>query len=498
MPAVAIAREVIVISDLHIGGRGPTEGNGRGFRMNTHVAELTAFVVALTKRDDALELVINGDFLDVLAEREMGGAATLDPYSLVDQQVFSDLLERDATLFEAVGAFAAKHRLTIMLGNHDVELALPPFRTLFEKTAGVELGQSVRFVANNEAYVIGDVLIEHGNRYCGFNTIDHDELRRLASALSRGERDERVVFPPPPGSQLVVEIMNAIKRDYPFVDLLKPETCAAIPLLLAFDPAYVTKAKRIATLKLEQRKRQVVPGSSPPRLTNVTKVASPTPRFTGSDLADDIATAVVPIAEAANKRDLEGLREVEDLLGAETTQPVTPSPVVPVSIGSAISQLATFVQLVASSSLVKRMPALRCALRVLDQDRSFVLAAEDDSSPYVGAAQILARDAIRHVIFGHTHLAKQIELGQGRRYINTGTWADLAQLPFEELQTASDEQLAKMFEAFLAALRITGTHDWLKWQPRYAAFHVAEDGTTCAPRLFDAQTRKPLVEDPGG
>ena len=41
---------------------------------------------------------------------------------------------------------------------------------------------------------------------------------------------------PNAGSQLVVEVMNAVKRDYPFVDLLKPETEAVLPILAALNP----------------------------------------------------------------------------------------------------------------------------------------------------------------------------------------------------------------------------------------------------------------------
>jgi len=68
-----VARRVYVISDLHLGGTYGKTSKGRGFRMNTHVSELAEFVEALAQMPSdglKIELVINGDMVDFLAERE--------------------------------------------------------------------------------------------------------------------------------------------------------------------------------------------------------------------------------------------------------------------------------------------------------------------------------------------------------------------------------------------------------------------------------------------
>ena len=64
------ARQVFVISDLHIGGVYPhsDDPQERGFRINPQVPQLTAFVTALADKQPgqpAIELVINGDFVDL-------------------------------------------------------------------------------------------------------------------------------------------------------------------------------------------------------------------------------------------------------------------------------------------------------------------------------------------------------------------------------------------------------------------------------------------------
>jgi hypothetical protein len=95
----------------------------------------------------------------------------------------------------------------------------------------------LRFIYDGEAYAIGDALVEHGNRYDGWNAIDYDALRRVCSLQSRGQPiPSNLRLQPPAGSQLVAAVMNPIKRNYPFIDLLKPESTAAVPLLLALEP----------------------------------------------------------------------------------------------------------------------------------------------------------------------------------------------------------------------------------------------------------------------
>ena len=246
-------RELFIISDLHVGGRyGKTE-NDRGFRINTHVADLTQFVKNVaavgSQRKRHVELVINGDFVDFLAQQGPAGhpwrAFVKEPLEAVS--TFNQIVEQDTDLFTALkDLLAGGTDLTLVLGNHDVELSLPAVRQRLSDTLDVNAKGKLRFVYDGEAYVVGNVLIEHGNRYDGFNVIDQDRLRRMRSAQSRRqEPNDDAEFLPPPGSQLVEKVMNPIKVDYPFVDLLKPETEAVIPLLIALEPGFASEITRL-------------------------------------------------------------------------------------------------------------------------------------------------------------------------------------------------------------------------------------------------------------
>lgn len=135
---VHVRRQVYVISDLHLGGHlDPTNATGRGFRIFTHGKELAAFINALANKPASgpdIELVINGDVVDFLAEKdpdsEGWSALKLGPHA---PEVLNNIVGREAAVFEALTALLrAEHRLTLLLGNHDVELSFPEVRARLE------------------------------------------------------------------------------------------------------------------------------------------------------------------------------------------------------------------------------------------------------------------------------------------------------------------------------------------------------------------------------
>ncbi len=78
-----------------------------------------------------------------------------------------------------------------------------------------------------------------------------------------------------------------------------------------------------------------------------------------------------------------------------------------------------------ASSRAGRGFACTCSgLAGFASDRSFARDAES-LTEYFDAACALARNGFDLVIFGHTHLAREMALPNGARYLNSGTWADL-------------------------------------------------------------------------
>jgi UDP-2,3-diacylglucosamine pyrophosphatase LpxH len=227
-----LARQVYVISDLHLGGEygAGAHPEDRGFRLCSQVPTLTAFVEALAGRPgdtQRTELIINGDFVDFLAERSTAGAsaATWTPFRANPRAAAATLktiVERDRRFFRALTTFLERgHRLVVLLGNHDLELALPFVRRTLLDELQIGGRHDFEFIYDGEAYIVGDGIIEHGNQYDAWNRVNHSSLRKLRAQQSRHSPDARIgEFIAPPGSRLVSEVINPIKSSYRFVDLL--------------------------------------------------------------------------------------------------------------------------------------------------------------------------------------------------------------------------------------------------------------------------------------
>ncbi|MFN0041082.1 MAG: metallophosphoesterase [Burkholderiales bacterium] len=378
-----MGKTLFVISDLHLGG-------AEGFQMCSSAgrARLARFIDwAASQKGNGVEphLVLNGDIVDFLAEEDETGFTAF----VVDEKIARRKLTRIAEVceevFAAVRRFtAAGNRLTLLIGNHDVELSLPAVRRHF---LGLFGDGRVEYLYDNEAFTVGPVLIEHGNRYDGWNMVNHGELRQIRSQLSRGEKPR--VFSAQPGSELVARIMNPVKKQFAFVDLLKPETGGVLPILAVLNPGLwqemgIAMRERAAAWYrgwfteegLPERADYVAARKGP--ITQAQLI--PENLRTGFDEADKAAAEALPRGGQVGR--------VKD---------------------------------VAVGVLLKKFRDWRGKA-----DLTFRVDYED--AEYLKPAREHAQ-LFRVVVFGHTHLAKRIDLGNGRLYLNTGTWADIMRIP---------------------------------------------------------------------
>lgn len=443
---------VFVISDLHLGGRpDPVVAAGAtGTRINHSYAHLASFIHWLASVEAAkgpVELVLNGDIVDFLLPDDANGGAPA-PWTSDEGEVIRRLNaivagardgEQDNP-FEALTRFCMTEgcSLVLLLGNHDLELSLPGVRRhLVENILG---GGRISFVYDNEAYCRGDLLIEHGNRYDVFNQVDHDGLRRERSVLSRGgggsltlRPDDR--FTPPAGSMLVTELFNPIKEKYRFLDLLKPEDDAVLPLLVALEP----RAAGIAARILEFGKR-----AAAARWKSTTTsgfIAADPNRML--DLAGLMQRKFGPsvVGQFSFPRQIgvgDLWKDIQRLKG---------------SISSWLSNLNDTALAGVADIYVKN------AMAGLAKDKTFDLTVE--RSDYLEAARsLVASGRFSTVVFGHTHLPKQISIpranGGPALYLNTGTWADVMRVPPEVVGSGAEVEAA--LEGFLQDLAANRFH----------------------------------------
>ena len=412
------------VSDLHLGGH-------PGFQIFGSTDELAWLIdaVRLRAQPGTHGFLINGDFVDFLAEAP---CAYFDAEGAIDK--LDALWKRFAPIFEALQRLVATPArvLIVNLGNHDLELALPWVRAhLANRLAQGDAAARGRIVViadgtGARCRVAGaNVAALHGNEVDSWNVADFERLRRIG-------RDRQLGLPstdwvPNAGTRLVIDVMNGIKRDYPFVDLLKPEKQAVLPILAALNPGVHRKlldlaaiagrrAWDIARMRTGFLEGDGVDGEAPawrPAGLPLAAVALPAPGDDGGTLLADVESAWRDnVAPMALVRGLQAQRL--DVWGAARGK-LTGQPTHEV---------------------------LRQALESLDRDGSFDPAVPDDTFRELDA---MAGPAIHLVVAGHTHLERSLPRQRGRgHYFNSGTWARLMRI--EPAVRADPVEFAKVFQ----------------------------------------------------
>jgi UDP-2,3-diacylglucosamine pyrophosphatase LpxH len=423
--------ELQVVSDLHLGGR-------EGFQIFASAQELAwlARQVAASKVAGQAALLVNGDFIDFLAE-DVPRAFDPDGVAAKLDRVLAD--KHFKPVFDAFADLLAQPRrlLIINLGNHDLELALPWVR---ERLAAALCRGSA--LARSQLHLVTDgtgvrarvghasVLCLHGNEIDAWNVTDHERLRRIARDRQYGLPTEFWV--PNAGSQLVVEVLNPIKADYPFVDLLKPETQAVIPVLSALNPALMPRLREIAAIAARSAADAL-------RLRT---------GFLGADTDDGGPPGTAaPLSTRAGSASPQASAQVL----MQQAERAFAGGVTPISLvrSSQADQLGFWT---AAWDRLRGQPThevLREALECLDQDRSFEPGEPDDTFRQFDAR---VGPEIHLLLTGHTHLARSLPRTRGGgHYFNSGTWARLMRLAPE---VRRDKQRFKQWFELLARGRM--------------------------------------------
>ena len=481
-----MARDVYIISDLHLGGAHPASGDpeDRGFRICTHGGDLAQFVSALADKPTPIELIVNGDMVDFLAEESDGGgwlAFTSDQQAAAKK--LDAIIDRELPLFQAFGKVLERgHRLVLLLGNHDIELTLPAVRKRLAERIGVRGNHDYQFIIDGEAYVVGRTLIEHGNRYDPFNIVDYDGLRRVRSLLSRNMPvPDEYAFQAPAGSHMVVDVINPIKKQYRLIDLLKPETSAALPVLMALEPGYRKVLGRAAALSLKSREHRMASAAMPSFAGDISSTGGD--NWSPDGFASDISSsAPPPDALTIVMRQTMGAEAdlVLQIAAAEVdfAGDISTFEGVDRAIGMARMLLSSN-----SAPFDSRIPALLAAVRSLQNDTTFARDTESFTE-YLDAAKTLAKNGFDHVIFGHTHSARDVAMDGGARYLNSGTWADLIKFPSEILK-GTDQQARDGLRAFVGDMGQGKLQAWTSFTPTYVKMTVGDDGNVRNATLCD-------------
>lgn len=410
--SVQTFHELHVVSDLHFGGR-------PGFQIFRQGDTLANFIknMAAQPSDRKIGVVFNGDIVDFLAEEP---ASYLDPQGAIAK--LERIFYEDPAftgVWSALQEYVAQpnRQLILILGNHDVELALPHvtewiLENLSEGDAAARGSITTCFDGAGFSCMVGNksVFTIHGNDVDIWNMVDHKQLLDLSLAININELPPD--WDPNAGTRMVIDVMNTVKRKYPIVDLLKPEAEAVVPILLTMDPGQFRKIAKVMSVAAYLTRDMVRNAfeAVPPE-----EEITPGPAFENK-VMDDFLKRYFEYDAAEDKEAPE--QELE-------------------GIGAFIP--AFF------SDKKKKVEKLRKALKKeLEGDPSFVITNKDKMFKKM-KKEIGSK--VNYLITGHSHKERAIAREEpGCYYFNTGTWIRLIRLTEDVLKNS--EEFARVYAAF--------------------------------------------------
>jgi len=450
------------VSDIHLGGAG-------SFQIFNHGPRLARFIDHVTAQPAGKDivLVLNGDVIDSLAEPGVG-------YVALDEDQALNMIERIMAdrsfvkVWDALAAYVrtARRHLVIVGGNHDIELGLPIVEgAIRNRLCGDDQTAQSRLVfsGRGSGYTcrVGEarVFFTHGNELDRFNRVDNEKLGQLALAQNAGRKVDPDDWTPNMGTRLVVDVMNDIKREHPFIDLLKPETGAVYGVLLVMGPKALRKID-IGDLRrlFGSVRRSDAAGGDLLRMD----LGGVETAGDGSETEIGVGELLGPRVRGHVQAAITSMSEDEllvavDNLVIEQGSEWRPSEATELSDAEmetlGVRDVFRGVQAFLSDDEEKKKDALRDALLDWrDEEGLFgedALEIDDRMSDWLRERT----PGAHFTVAGHTHKARSIEIRADQAYyLNSGTWIRILELPEQALDEGPN------FDAIWQAL-MSGTLD---------------------------------------
>jgi UDP-2,3-diacylglucosamine pyrophosphatase LpxH len=436
--------ELYVISDLHMGGRPGFQIMNRGGRLGSFIRQLAVQPSPETGR--RVGLVINGDVIDTLAEDFDGYIAVADAVQILER-LFRD--EAFAPVWSALATFVRqpRRRLVLVTGNHDIELALPAVQHAIRyRLAGDDEAAAgrIEFAVEGTGYscVVGNVRIfcTHGNEVDAWNLVNHEALCRLVRDQNAGMPFKAAAWTPNAGTRLVRDVMNEVKSQRPWVDLLKPEKNVVLGVLLTIDPAVVRKVLALLPIAVVRGLGELERWGILSAESGVPGTPGDAPGMWGQAVGPRLQRLIdgVESGDAIARPEL-AVAGIDPMLLDIERQ--FASGIVPASTREEpIGTLGWPGMVLDRLQSVDKVEALRRALLDWhDDDHGFDLTHQDETYRRTLAG---VGPEIDVIVTGHTHLERAI-ISARRAYYNTGTWIRVIRFPPVTLKDAS--QFANLY-----------------------------------------------------
>jgi UDP-2,3-diacylglucosamine pyrophosphatase LpxH len=216
-----IKKTILVISDLHLSA-GMNVHNRKNFLEDFHYdKELIEFLEYHSSDqflDQDVELIINGDFFDLLA-------VPFVPY--FDDEYWSEeaALEKlkmittaHADVIHALVTFVShpRNKLVYIIGNHDAEIIFPALQQfIYSLINESDRSKFLILLNENQHYTpVEGVVLKHGHE---FELAHHFSSQSLITDL-----DGNKYFLPPWGSYYVTRVINKFKEGRDYINAVRP------------------------------------------------------------------------------------------------------------------------------------------------------------------------------------------------------------------------------------------------------------------------------------
>jgi metallophosphoesterase superfamily enzyme len=219
-------REVVLLSDLHLGSGRGSDGTWQRSEDFRWPAALARLLDELGRGPQPIDLVILGDFLELWqrdgvpcpAESHDVGCTTAD---IRDAAELVTRAHDDA--FRSLRDFAARgeNRLYVVPGNHDAALLVPEVWTVVGEALGQAGGHVLLVSGGIWSSADGGLVAEHGHQV-GWDVNAYPGWP-IVTATDRQGRERMVV---PWGERFVQGLFNEKEQTYPVIDNLSPESAS--------------------------------------------------------------------------------------------------------------------------------------------------------------------------------------------------------------------------------------------------------------------------------
>jgi UDP-2,3-diacylglucosamine pyrophosphatase LpxH len=383
----------IIVSDLHLGAGFFDLDKGNVLEDFIVDEAFARFLDEMKEESEAegtdFELIIDGDMMEFL---QAPAVDQFEPRRVYPPENYRSSSEEDsakkvdliikghpmffAALREFIKPANPQRKVTILKGNHDVNLYWPAVKERIRQAVYATGGERAKLLAFEEVCINREgIYVEHGNQYS-------DKVNRVDNFEKPLDPEREGQLAIPSGSRFVIEFFNQIEWEMWWVDSVKPMT-ALIWYALAIDFPFA--AKTLAAFL---------------KVTHVLIVGS----LAGGeeDLPAEAEQLVRELEDEAQRQAL-GQRYAED----ETFRREFNARV------GRLLEAADAPPEVARARAMDEVSAFNLGKRIIDEVNSALHQA----------AEVKAREAgAEIVVFGHTHDPLCERLESGGLYLNTGTW----------------------------------------------------------------------------